>query len=52
MWPMIVSEVGRIASRSSSFSPPASVTQGSSGANPSTCSFSFWKKDSGMNSGK
>jgi len=60
---MIVSDVGRTISGSSS-SPAGSslpslpgasrwwVTTAHSFANPSTCSASFWKYDSGMNSGK
>src|SRR5688572_18163078 len=39
-------------SGSSSFCPPACVTTATSGANPSTCSASFWRKLSGMNIGK
>ena len=38
--PMIVSEVGRTISGSSSSLPPAWVTTASSGAKPSTCSAS------------
>lgn len=38
--PMIVSEVGRTTSGSSSSLPPAWVTTASSGAKPSTCSAS------------
>ncbi len=38
--PMIVSEVGRTISGSSSSLPPAWVTTANSGANPSTCSAS------------
>ena len=49
---MMVSEVGRTTSGSSSFSPPPMVTTASSGEKPSTCSFSFSRKDMGMNSGK
>ena len=52
MLQMMVSEVGRITSGSSSFSPPACVTTASSGAKPSTCSASFLMKLSGMSSGK
>ena len=47
-----VSEVGRTTRGSSSFSPPPWVTTASSGANPSTCSASFFKKLSGMRRGK
>ena len=43
--PMMTSEVGRIASRSVSCSPPPSVTQATSGAKPSTCSASRAKSD-------
>ena len=50
--PMIASEVGRMASGSSSSSPPPSVTQAHSGEKPSTCSFSFSRRLLGMNSGK
>ena len=50
--PMIVSDVGRTTNGSSSFSPPPMVTTASSGEKPSTCSFSFSRKDMGMNSGK
>ena len=38
--PMIVSDVGRMTSGSSSSLPPAWVTVNSSGANPSMCSAS------------
>ncbi len=48
---MIVSLVGRTASRSSSFFWPPWVTQATSGANPSTCSASLMSSDSGMKSG-
>ena len=48
----MVSEVGRMTSGSSSFLPPAWVTTASSGAKPSTCSASFFRKLSGMSSGK
>src|SRR5260370_816450 len=44
--------VVRPTSGSSSFLPPPWVTTANSCANPSTCSFSFWRKLSGMNSGK
>ncbi len=50
--PMIASEVGRTTSRSSSCSWPAAVTQATSGAKPSTCSASFCRRLSGMNSWK
>ncbi len=49
---MIVSLVGRMARRSSSFLSPPCVTQATSGAKPSTCSASFKKSDSGISSGK
>src|SRR5919204_3516232 len=49
---MMVSEVGRTTSGSSSFSPPACVTTATSGANPSMCSASFSSKREGMNIGK
>ncbi len=49
---MIVSEVGRTTSGSSSSLPPARVTTATSGANPSTCSASFSRNDCGMKSGK
>ena len=49
---MIVSEVGRTTSGSSSFSPPAWVTTATSGAKPSTCSASFSSSFEGMSSGK
>ena len=52
MWPMTVSEVGRTAKGSSSSSPPAWVTMAHSGAKPSTCSASFWRKKLGIRSGK
>ena len=39
--PTIASEVGRIASRSVSFSLPPCVTHATSGAKPSTCSASL-----------
>jgi hypothetical protein len=41
---IMASEVGRIASGSSSSSPPPMVTQAHSGEKPSTCSFSFSRK--------
>ena len=50
--PMIVSDVGRMTSRSSSTSLPPCVTHATCGANPSTCSLSFMSRLSGMNSGK
>ena len=49
---MITSDVGRMMSFSSSSSSPPRVTQATCGAKPSTCSFSFISRDSGMNSGK
>jgi hypothetical protein len=49
---MIVSEVGRITSGSSSSFPPPCVTTAVSGAKPSTCWASFARKDCGMNRGK
>src|SRR5271157_2114969 len=49
---IIVSEVGLIASLSSSFEPPASVTHATSGENPLTCSCSFFSSRSGMKRGK
>ena len=49
---MIVSDVGRRTSGSPSSSPPACVTTATSGANPSTCSFSFSRSDCGMSIGK
>ena len=49
---MMVSEVGRTTSGSSSFSPPAWVTTASSGEKPSTCSASLRRKLSGMSRGK
>ena len=48
----MVSDVGLMHNFSSNFSPPASVTQATSGANPSTWSFSFCNKLSGINTGK
>ncbi len=48
---MIVSEVGRITSGSSSFSPPPMVTTANSGENPATCDCSFSMKLRGINSG-
>ena len=50
--PMITSDVGRIARRSSSFSMPPCVTQATCGAKPSTCSASRISRLSGTNSGK
>ena len=50
--PMIASDVGRIASRSSSSSSPPRVTHATCGAKPSTCSASFIRRLSGMKSGK
>ena len=38
--------------RSSSFSLPPMVTQAHSGAKPSTWSFSFWSRLSGMSMGR
>jgi hypothetical protein len=49
---MIVSDVGRTTSGSSSFFPPPCVTTAVCGANPSTCSASLCRKLSGMKSGK
>ena len=49
---IIASEVGRMASGSSSSSPPPMVTHAHSGEKPSTCSFSFSRKLFGMSSGK
>ena len=49
---MMVSDVGLIARRSSSFESPAWVTQATSGEKPSTCAASFWSSFSGMNNGK
>ena len=46
-----VSEVGRMHSFSSSGSLPPRVTHAHSGAKPSTWSFSFWSRDSGMSMG-
>ena len=50
--PTITSDVGRIASRSASFSLPPCVTHATSGAKPSTCSASLLSSDSGISSGK
>ncbi len=50
--PMIVSEVGRTTSRSSSTSLPPCVTHATCGAKPSTCSASRISRLSGMKSGK
>jgi hypothetical protein len=49
---MMVSEVGRTTSGSSSSLPPPWVTTAVSGANPSTCSASRLRKLCGMKSGK
>src|SRR6266511_2125623 len=49
---IIASDVGRIASGSSSSEPPPIVTQAHSGEKPSTCSFSFSRKLLGMKSGR
>jgi hypothetical protein len=49
---MMVSLVGRTTAGSSSSFPPAWVTTASSGLNPSTCSASRLKYDSGMKRGK
>src|SRR5579875_2663292 len=49
---IMVSEVGLMASLSSSFVLPASVTHATSGAKPSTCSCSFLRSLSGMSRGK
>ena len=46
-----VSEVGRMHRRSGSSSLPPTVTQAHSGAKPSTWSFSFWSRLSGMSMG-
>ena len=46
------SEVGRMASGSSSSSPPPIVTHAHSGENPSTCSFSFSRRLLGTSNGK
>src|ERR1700689_2902944 len=45
---MIVSEVGRTISGSSSSLPPPCVTTANSGANPSTCCASFCRKLCGL----
>ena len=47
----MVSEVGRKASRSSSFSLPPMVTHATSGAKPSTSSPSFFSRLSGISTG-
>ena len=47
----MVSEVGRKARRSSSFSLPPSVTQATSGAKPLTSSPSFFSRLSGISTG-
>jgi hypothetical protein len=49
---MTVSLVGRMTTGSARSSPPAWVTTATSGLNPSTCSASLWRYDSGMNRGK
>ena len=49
---MIVSEVGRIATGSCNSEFPLRVTHATSGANPSTCSFSFSKAPRETNMGK
>lgn len=49
---MTASEVGRTATGTSSSLSPALVTQASSGANPSTCSFSFSSDLDDRNMGK
>ena len=49
---MIASDVGRIASGSSSSAPPPIVTHAHSGEKPSTCSFSCSSRLFGTNSGK
>src|SRR4030066_464978 len=49
---MMVSDVGRMASFSSSGVLPPSVTHAPSGTTPSKCSDSFFKRLSGMNIGK
>ena len=46
-----VSEVGRMQSRSGSSSLPPTVTQAHSGAKPSTWSFSFCRRLSGISMG-
>ena len=50
--PMMTSDVGRTTSCSSSSSSPPLVTHATCGAKPSTCSFSFIRRLSGMKSGK
>ena len=50
--PMIVSEVGRMISFSARSSSPPLVTHATCGAKPSTCSFSFSNRLSGISSGK
>jgi len=47
-----VSDVGRTHSRSWSSSSPPRVTHATSGAKPSTWSFSFWSRPSGMSIGR
>ena len=49
---MMVSDVGRTASFSSSGVSPPWVTQATSGVNPAKCSASFLRKLSGMNNGE
>jgi hypothetical protein len=49
---MIVSDVGRIAIGSFKSVVPDLVTQATSGANPSTCSFSVLRARSETNKGK
>ena len=46
-----VSEVGRMAIRSVRLSSPPIVTQAHSGAKPTTWSFSFWRRLSGISIG-
>ena len=47
----MVSEVGRMARRSSKGSEPPAVTQATSGAKPLTSSPSFWSRLSGISRG-
>ena len=49
---MMVSEVGRIATGSCSSEEPLRVTHATSGAKPSTCSFSFSRAPRDTNMGK
>jgi hypothetical protein len=49
---MITSDVGRMASGSARSSSPPLVTHATCGVNPSTCSFSLFRRLAGMNSGK